>query len=252
MNVRIYQVNFDRDTDHVAFMGSDFLQEHRGAFTVDSSIYDKVFDGEVSCDSLEDVFRMFNLNHPKGYIDRSLSVSDVVEITKDGTVDKGFYFCDSVGFKPVAFDPQVCGLGRSLTQAEEKNKISVLLVEPGRYPKMIEIGDSLEDMQAVVEGDIEEYMPFEDEVAIICNEESKINGLPLNRAVYSEDRKILDIICGRFFICYAPVESEKFLSMPKELAKKYADKFKYPERFYQTADGIIAKPYKPISKDMER
>ena len=40
-------------------------------------------------------------------------------------------------------------------------------------------------MQSLVEGDIEEYMPFEDEVAIICNDEGKMNGLPLNRAVYS-------------------------------------------------------------------
>lgn len=35
----------------------------------------------------------------------------------------------------------------------------------------------MEAMQVVVGGDIEEYMPFEDEVAIICNEEGKVNGL---------------------------------------------------------------------------
>ena len=29
-------------------------------------------------------------------------------------------------------------------------------------------------------------------------------------------------------------------------------KFKYPERFYQTDNGIVAKVYKPVSKDMER
>src|SRR5699024_6863922 len=45
----------------------------------------------------------------------------------------------------------------------------------------------LEAMQELVGGDIEEYMPFEDEVAIICNEEGKIIGLPLNRAIYSEE-----------------------------------------------------------------
>ena len=69
-------------------------------------------------------------------------------------------------------------------------KISVILVEPGRYPKLIEIEDTLEAMQSLVEGDIEEYMPFEDEVAIICNEEGKMNGLPLNRAVYSEPENV--------------------------------------------------------------
>ena len=67
-------------------------------------------------------------------------------------------------------------------------KITVLLVEPGKYPKPIEIEDTLEAMQEVVGGDIEEYMPFDDEVAIICNEEGKMNGSELNRAVYSKDR----------------------------------------------------------------
>lgn len=64
--------------------------------------------------------------------------------------------------------------------------------------------------------------------------------------------KLIDVIAGKFFIAYAPIESEKFLSMPKELARKYEEKFKYPERFYKSLDGIEAKPYKPVSKDMER
>ena len=63
-------------------------------------------------------------------------------------------------------------------------KIKVLLVEPEKYPKEIVIDDSLEAMQEVVGGDIEEYMPYDDDVAIICNEEGKMRGLPLNRAVY--------------------------------------------------------------------
>ena len=50
-------------------------------------------------------------------------------------------------------------------------KIKVLLVEPEKYPKEIVIDDSLEAMQEVVGGDIEEYMPYDDDVAIICNEE---------------------------------------------------------------------------------
>ena len=131
-------------------------------------------------------------------------------------------------------------------------KITVLLVEPCKYPKPIEIEDTLEAMQEVVGGDIEEYMPFDDEVAIICNEEGKMNGSELNRAVYSKDKQILDVIAGKFFVAYAPFESESFLSMPKDLMKKYEDKFRYPERFYKTPEGIEAKAYKPAAKDMER
>lgn len=117
-------------------------------------------------------------------------------------------------------------------------KINVLLIEPGKYPKQIEIEDTLEAMQETVGGYIEEYMPFDDEVAIVCNEEGKMNGAELNRAIYSNDKGILDIIAGKFFIAYTPIESESFLSMPKDLMKKYEDKFRYPERL---SDEVIMK-----------
>ena len=95
--------------------------------------------------------------------------------------------------------------------------INVIYVEPGKTARTIEMKDELSEMQKLVGGLIEEYMPFEDDVAIICNDEGKMNGMPLNRAITGEDGQLMDIIAGPFFIAYAPVESEKFLSMPKEL-----------------------------------
>ena len=83
MNIRIYQVNMKRDTNNVAFMGYELLEKLQGSQAVNAKIYDKVFDGEVDCQTLEDVYQMFNLNHPEGYKDRSLSVSDVVEVMED-------------------------------------------------------------------------------------------------------------------------------------------------------------------------
>ena len=50
------------------------------------------------------------------------------------------------------------------------SKIKVLLVEPEKYPKEIVIDDSLEAMQEVVGGDIEEYMPYDDDVAVMRKE----------------------------------------------------------------------------------
>ena len=44
-------------------------------------------------------------------------------------------------------------------KVEAPEKISVILVEPGKYPKLIEIEDTLEAMQETVGGYIEEYMP---------------------------------------------------------------------------------------------
>lgn len=72
--------------------------------------------------------------------------------------------------------------------AEEKQpeKLKVVILEPGKIAKEAEIDDTLEAMQLVVGGRIEQLMPFEDEVAIVCNEEGKLIGLPLNRAIYTE------------------------------------------------------------------
>ncbi len=64
MNVRIYQINLKRDTNNIAFMNYESLPKFQGSSEIDSSIYDKVFEGEVVCKSLEDVYQMFNLNHP--------------------------------------------------------------------------------------------------------------------------------------------------------------------------------------------
>lgn len=135
---------------------------------------------------------------------------------------------------------------------DEDTKIKVLFIEPHKYPKVVNLNDTLEDMQKLVGGDIEEYMPFDDDVAIVCNEEGKLNGEELNRAIYGDDGRLLDIIAGKFFICYAPIESERFLSMPDDLLKKYEKLFKYPERITVSENKIEVKPYKPMSKSLER
>ena len=134
--------------------------------------------------------------------------------------------------------------------------IEVLLVEPGKYPKVIEISDDLETMQSVVGGYIEEYMPFDDEVAIVCNEEGKMNGEALNRAIYAktnnkDDKEILDVIAGRFFVCSAPIDSERFKSLSKDEKQKYYELFKYPEHFIVENNKVTAMPYKPISKEKD-
>lgn len=67
--------------------------------------------------------------------------------------------------------------------------ISEILLEPGKMAKIVEIEDSLESLQEALGGYIEEYMPFEDEVALIVDEERKINGRPLNRSIRNDDGK---------------------------------------------------------------
>lgn len=344
----IYQINVDRDTANVCFIGMESLEKIKGTKEVNAAAYDRVYDGKMDCISLENIYQKFNVDHPADYKGRSLSVSDVVEIRESDTLNPGFYFVDSIGFKSISFDKSPC---KEPVKASD-GKISVLLVEPNKYPKMIEIDDTLEAMQAMVGGDIEEYMPFEDEVAIVCHEEGKLIGLPPNRAVYAEpetveltyseladrfrnaesegkkhltgyivfsqesfnkpydeksrtyavssdnkafkaglggysiygscldgsdpcvrldgymrgenawkiekcylkeaSREMLDIICGKFFICHAPYEAERFQSLPPDLAEKYREKFQYPERFARINDKIVAVPFKPAKADRER
>ena len=124
-------------------------------------------------------------------------------------------------------------------KVEAPEKISVILVEPGRYPKLIEIEDTLEAMQSLVEGDIEEYMPFEDEVAIICNDEGKLLGLPLNRALRDEKGRIYDIVAGTFFLCGAPEGSDRFESLTEEQASYFRKQFLYPQAFIMMGGNLI-------------
>ena len=117
----------------------------------------------------------------------------------------------------------------------------------------MEINDSLESMQSLVGGYIEEYCPFDDDVAIVCDDEGKISGLPLNRAIYdSQTNELLDIIAGNFFLVGTPTDSDSFPSLTQEQQMKYSKLFKYPERFTGIYGKISAEKYKPTGKDQER
>ena len=107
----------------------------------------------------------------------------------------------------------------------------ILLVEPGRVPRPAEIGDSLEDMQTVVGGHIQAVYPFEEPVALICNEEGKCLGLPLNRVLRLETGEIYDVIAGTFFLCAAPPDSDRFASLTEEQIARYSERFRAIELF---------------------
>ena len=55
---------------------------------------------------------------------------------------------------------------------------------------MKEIDSDLKSLQHEVGGYIEAIYPYEDPVALVCNEEGKLEGLPLNRALRDEDGDI--------------------------------------------------------------
>lgn len=101
--------------------------------------------------------------------------------------------------------------------------MNVVVVEPRKKPRVQHIDGSLEGMQAVVGGLIQAIYPYNDDVALICNEEGKILGLEPNRLVFGEDGTIIDVICGTFFI--AGVGIEEFCGLTQEQSVKYVKLF---------------------------
>ena len=243
MEIKIYQVNLDRDEDGVAFESLDMLDKYQHTGEIKAELYDKVFEGEVEAGDLEDVYRIFNIDKPDGYTGRSLSVSDVVEVVKSDDVKPGFYYCDSIGFKSVEFQPE-----NAVTL--ENKSITVVLCEPGKVSRTAEIGSSLEDLQKAVGGCIEAYYPFEEEVCIVCNDEGKFNGMSPCRAIYGEDKQMMDIIFGPFFIC--DCSGENFASLSREQLQRYSEQFKNPERYFRVNGEIKAVPYEPKVSDLAR
>lgn len=105
--------------------------------------------------------------------------------------------------------------------------MKVLMVEPGKSPYAAEIESGLKSLQAAVGGDIQAVYPYEDPVALICNEEGKLMGLPLNRALFDDDGHIYDIVSGNFLI--VGLGEENFTDLSPDLMEKYGEQFKYPE-----------------------
>ena len=118
----------------------------------------------------------------------------------------------------------------------------VLKVEPEKAPERIEISGDLESMQQIVGGSIQAIYPFEEPIALICNEEGKLNGLPLNRALRDEDGTIYDVITGTFFLCGAPAEEESFASLTEYQLQDLEARFHIPELFLRVNGRLVSIP----------
>lgn len=114
----------------------------------------------------------------------------------------------------------------------------IVLVEPNKTARIIEMNLTLENMQKTVGGLIQAVYPFEDEVALVCNDEGKIMGLPLNRGLTDEKGDIYDIVAGTFFIC--GLSEDNFTGLTDEQADLYLKKFLHPQKFIRINGKIIA------------
>ena len=74
-------------------------------------------------------------------------------------------------------------------------------------PQLVkEIDGNLESMQEIVGGYIEAIYPFDDPIALVCNDEGKINRPPteenFNVLSYMEVQKYMEIMCDGIVVVY--------------------------------------------------
>lgn len=120
--------------------------------------------------------------------------------------------------------------------------IKVVLVEPGKEAQAAEYRNNLGTWQQLVGGYIELYYPFDDAVCILCNDEGKISGLSLNRAIRDSQGEITDIIAGTFAVIGLD-NADDFRSLTAAELEKYIALFREPELFIGMNGKIIAAPY---------
>lgn len=121
--------------------------------------------------------------------------------------------------------------------------MQVVVVEPKKKPVVQDISSDLESMQKTVGGSIAAVYPFDEPVALICNEEGKLLNLPLNRALRDEAGEIHDIISGTFFLCAAPPNSDCFAGLTDQQVKMYMERFAMPEMFLNVGGEMFVLPY---------
>ena len=98
-DVRIWQLNSDFDSECRFVSFAEMTKKHG---VPDLKNYHVVFDGELKTNDLEEIFTIFNLNHPSGFRGHSLSMSDVVELYDEG--DCRLYYVDQFGYKEMEGD----------------------------------------------------------------------------------------------------------------------------------------------------
>lgn len=148
----------------------------------------------------------------------------------------GEYILDADNFTKVDFSVDA----EREVQLEEPEKLDVLLVKPGMYPQQVQIDSGLAALQQAVGGDIQAAYFFEEPVAVIVNDEGKLNGSELNRAIWDKDGNVVDIIAGDFLV--VGLGEEDFCSLSPELMQKFEERFHQPEMFVRMGKSVMALP----------
>ena len=111
----------------------------------------------------------------------------------------------------------------------------VLIVEPGKRPIKADIPHTLHSLQQTVGGTIQAIYPWNDPVALVCDDEGLLKQRENNRYIAPDVS-----IFGTFFIC--GLGEEDFADMPDDLMDKYEAMFRAPELLIPTPMGYAVIP----------
>lgn len=113
-------------------------------------------------------------------------------------------------------------------------EFTALVVEPNKEPYIKTIPAGLESLQKEVGGLIQAVYPWEAEVALICHDEGKLIGLPLNRVLRDWRGEVYDIIAGTFLV--VGLSDDDFTSLSwldrKWLIRHFSEPESYPIGVY--------------------
>ena len=135
-------------------LGGDF-------FVLPSSVHEVLFirdDGSFELEDLESMVRGVN----------------ATEVSEADFLSDSVYHYDSddhIFEKATTFESRVAEEPALYGTEPAKETMTVLLVEPDKYPRQVEMGTELEDLQAAVGGYIEVVYPYDEPVGLIMNEE---------------------------------------------------------------------------------
>ena len=95
-------------------------------------------------------------------------------------------------------------------------------------------------MQAEVDGTVQAIYPYDDPVALVCNDEGKLMGMELNRGLRDDTGSLYDIVAGTFLV--VGLGEEDFASLSPELIQKYTERFRMPELFVPRDGKLVVLP----------
>ncbi len=96
----IYQLKRDNATADIRFMNSEYLLKK--GIEPQYENYELIYTGALTkegsqIEKLEDLYRIFNIEHPQDFTGHSLSISDIVALKQAGVVS--YHYVDSIGYK---------------------------------------------------------------------------------------------------------------------------------------------------------